>query len=148
MNYISNDLKYLIFEFSGNKNMKLVWNDFDDYLEDIKKSVLNQLDKGTLFINYQLERYIRFINNDYFYEKKYLEEPKKLLISRNNFNDRIGYISNKKIIFYKEFTDNLLPCSEFSQSSRNNLGGKVIYWEVKDININDLLIFKKILILK
>ena len=77
MNYIPNDAKYLILEYSNNKNMRLVCSDFCKYLDDIKESFLKQLDDERLFITYQLERYDRYIYNNYYHEKKYLENPKK-----------------------------------------------------------------------
>ena len=148
MNYIPNDAKYLIFEYSNNKNMRLVCSDFYKYLDDIKESFLKQLDDERLFITYQLERYDRYIYNNYYREKKYLENPKKIIINRNNFDNNIGYIYDMKVKFDKKFIQNLIPCSEFEESTRNNLDGKVIYWELNNININNLLIFKKFLLLK
>lgn len=82
MKYLPNDLKYLIFEFSDNKSMALISNDFFYYLNDIRKDFLKLLDKDKLFIEYQLKKYKRYVYGSYYSEKKFLisELPKKLII--------------------------------------------------------------------
>ena len=97
-----------------------------------------------------MKRYRRRVCGRSYSEKKFLidELPKKLIINRNNIHQEFGKIIKNSVKFDKNFTSNLLPCSEFIEDSgRFNYDGIVIYWDIDKININNIIIFKKYLLL-
>jgi hypothetical protein len=149
MNYLPNDIKYLIFEFSENKNMRILCKDFKDYLDLVRESFLELLDNEKLFIKYQLAKYERKINGQSYRQKKFLEDCKKIIINRKNINNQFVTCKENNLKFDKKFLENLIPCSEFTENYSMNeiFRGYLIFWEVENIEINNLQIFKKLQLL-
>jgi len=149
MVYIPNDIMYVILEFSNNKNLQLVSKDFNNYLNEIRDSFLKSLDKNILKIKYQLRKHKRYITgyDDYHHEKSELEDENEIIINKKNINTKIGNIVNNQINFNYNFTENLIPVSYFKETSSKRFNGILVFWTINNISMNDLLIFKRYLVL-
>ena len=144
MTYLSNDLKFIIYQYGKNKSLKISNKEFYDYLEEKKEFFLNKADNQQITFKYKLIRWKQKFSENYSYRPSmYFENSQDFILDKNNLGINIGEIINDEIVPSKELENLLIPLSEIIENSISSFKGIVYYWTIGKIKTDDMELFKE-----